>query len=145
MANSFQQPIATEPGGATWHKYDDPTAGYIGTKTTWATADSFTAGLEIDFGIAGVKREGMKAVRCNIRGAGTGDYPIYFYRKSGDTNISNTPNASGESSHELFRCNADKITSRQCVIWLSADYKAQFTVRYTTQDIYISYPIEYLL
>lgn len=134
------QPVSGEPSGGTWHKYDNPSTGFIVNKASGWTADSFSGGLEVDFGIAGVLRAGMKAVRVPIKQATT--LSRVFYRKSGDTNISNTPNASSEFSHRiLFSTESEKVA----VIWLSADYKAQFAVTNVNTDLAVYYPIEYML
>jgi len=120
-----------------WHKIANPSTGYMAEKTTWASADSFSAGLEVTF--TGIPT-GTKAVRVMFTQM-THDGGVY-YRKSGDTNISNTPSADTERSHEL---SYNTFEIMQCVIWLSSDYKAQFTVAHTDIDIYISHPIEYLI
>ncbi len=141
--NSDQTPFPAEPGGGQWHKYEDPSTGLFASKTAGWTADSFSSGFEVDF--SSLKREGMRAVRvfgyC-VHATAVGGW---FYRKGGDTNISNTPIAAGERSHELGVANAGGITSGLFEIWLSSDYKAQFAVAHVNYDIYIAPPIEYLL
>ena len=140
LANSWQQPIDAEPGGGQWHKFEDPGTGWFATKVAGWTADQFTpGGLEVDFGP--VKREGMRAVRVFI--VIESAVEVALWRKSGDTNISNTPFASSEFSHELlWQGGSDR---GQCVIWLSSDYKAQFAVTGVNADLYIAHPVEYLL
>lgn len=137
------QPVSGETSGGTWYKYLNPTVSSIGIKTTGWTSDRFTTatgGMEVDFGVAGVKREGMKAVRATIQQAGTKG--TVYYRPKGDTNISNTPNASNEFSHRILTGGDDLAVT---TFWLSSDYKAEIAVTSTATDIYVAYPIEYLL
>ena len=120
----------------TWHKITDPPTGNKASKTSWATADSFSAGLSITFSECPA---GTKAVKCNVSVATT--VSKVYYRKSGDTNISNTPHASAEFSHHIARA----IEGRQAELWLSDGLAVQLTVVDTGTDIYITYPQAYLL
>ena len=142
MANSFQQPIATEPGGATWHKITNPGTGYFAEDNS-PDADSFSGGLRVDFST--LVPVGTKAVRVTVRLRDTGSAPALYYRKDGDANISNTPHASQEYSHAIIEMTAETTMKSQVVLWLSSAYKVQFASRYNTGDIHIAYPIEYLL
>jgi len=121
-----------------WHKIADPAIGWLASKTTGWTADSFSGGLEVDF--SAVVPVGTKAVRVFIRNST--DTGTIYYRKWGDPNISNTPEASGEESHGLARVGAGYYFV--AVLWLSSDYKVQIAVTNTAQDIYIAYPVEWL-
>ena len=140
MANSWQQPVDAEPGGGQWHKFEDPSTGWFASKVAGWTADQFTpGGLEVDFSLVAPK--GTRATRVVIYQA-TALSDVY-YRKSGDTNVSNTPGAASEYSHRILAVNdANMIIA---VIWLSADYKAQLTVSNVNTDLYIAFPIEYML
>jgi len=129
---------ASELGGSSWTKIEDPDTGWLSSKTAGWTADSFSGGLEVDF--SDVVPAGTKAVRVAIA-LKTLNGRVW-YRKAGDTNISNTPGASEEHSHMALEAASGR--TRQVVIWLSSGYKAQFTVASTSQDLYIAYPIEYL-
>ena len=124
----------------TWHKVADPTVGWLASKTTGWTADSFSGGLEVDF--SAVVPVGTKAVRVAIRSDTTSGY--WYWRKSGDSNISNTPNASSEYSHGIAHPTAGAAKQEQYVIWLSSAYKADFAVTDTGTDLYIAYPVEWL-
>ena len=128
---------APDPSGGTWHKIADPPTGWKVSKTTWATADDFDAGLEVTFSEVPA---GAKAVRVVAYQEATRSY--LYYRKSGDSNISNTPSASTEVSHFLMGAEDRTVAS---VIWLNSDYKAQFTVTDVLTDLRITYPIEYLI
>ena len=86
----------------------------------------------------------MKAVRVYGQCIHNTVAGAWYYRKSGDTNISNTPDASGEVSHALGASVGGGRSGGQYVIWLSTDYKAQFAVPHVDYDLYIAYPIEYL-
>ena len=120
-----------------WHKFDDPTVGSKASKAAGWTADQFTpGGLEVTFSEMPL---GCLAGRITVRSAGT--HSNTYYRKSGDANISNTPNASTEDSHMLLQADA---RMKPCVIWLSSDLKAQFAVASIDTDLYIAYPIEYM-
>lgn len=138
-AGNFQ-PVSGEPSGGTWHKYKNPGTGNFVSKISGWVVDSFSGGLEVDFGVAGVKRAGMKAVRVVVRQTATNSF--VYSRKKGDTNVSNTPNASAEYSHRLMALTEDIAVSE---IWLSTDCKAEFAVTDTGTDLYLYYPIEYSL
>lgn len=123
----------------TWKKIADPATGWLASKTSGWTADSFSGGLEVDF--SSVVPAGTKAVRISIdveAASGT-----VWWRASGDTNISNTPSASGEYAQGINGTSAGH--GMQAVVWLSNDRKVQFAVESTSMDINISYPVEYLL
>lgn len=121
----------------TWKKFENPSTGWLASKTTGWTADSFSGGLEVDFSSVGPA--GTKAIRVQISQSGT--VGSIYHRKSGDTNISNTPNTSSEFSHRIMG-SADGVA--QTVIWLSSDYKAQFAVTNTGTDLYIAYPMDHM-
>ena len=136
----FKHPSGTIPSFARkagWYKFADPATGWKASKTTWATADDFDAGLEVTFSEVPA---GAKAVRVLIYQSTT--FSNVYYRKSGDANISNTPNATLEVSHQV---GTESDRAALTPIWLSADYKAQFTVVNINTNLYIAYPIEYLL
>ena len=138
---TYYAPVVSEPSGGTWHKVANPPTGWLASKTTGWTADSFSGGLEVDFST--VVPAGTKAVSIVIRSlSAAGDT---YHRKSGDTNISNTPNASGEHSHRAVTYVGSIYAADIITVWLSTDYKAQFAVTDINQDIYIAYPIAYLL
>ena len=121
-----------------WHKIADPAIGWLASKTTGWTADSFSGGLEVDF--SAVVPVGTKAVRVAVYCINASSV---YSRASGDSNISNTPGASLEYSAWIAYNSAGHLTGRR-VIWLSADYKADFAVSDTGADLYISYPSEWL-
>ncbi len=123
---------------AGWYKIADPSTGWLASKGSGWTADSFTGGLEVDF--SAVVPANTKAVRIVIHEEGT--FANAYYRKSGDSNISNTPDASGEWSHLICTTN---VPDMQATIWLSVDYKAQFAVNGTDTNLYLAYPVEYML
>ncbi len=145
--NSWQTPIDAEPGGGQWHKFEDPGTGWFASKTAGWTADQFTpGGFEVDFG--SIKREGMKAVRVLVViFSPASAFSVLFYRPSGDLDISNTPAASSEYSHAIARAEVNGLTNyRQVVMWLSSDYKIQLAVSADTgADVFVAYPIEYML
>jgi len=126
----------------TWHKITDPDTGWLASKTSGWTADSFSAGLEVDF--SAVVPVGTKAVRIVVKpDAAAG---ITYWRPADDSNISNTPNASSEFAFRVSEIGgSDTDDEKPCVIWLSADYKAQFAVTATGIDLYIAYPVEVLM
>ncbi len=125
----------------TWHTVADPDTGWIATKTTGWSADSFSGGLEVDF--SAVVPAGTKAVRVVVHTIEGTNVPQTFWRKSGDTNISNTPHASNERSHAIIYTNIAGTYQMPIVLWLSDDYKVQIAARYTTTDVSVSYPSEY--
>jgi hypothetical protein len=143
MPNSWQQPESGEPGGATWHKVADPSTGNIASKTSGWTADEFqstgsTSHFEVDF--SSVVPAGAKAVRVVVYQATT--LSAVYWRKAGDSNISNTPNASNEYSHMIL---SDQDGTVVAEVWLSSSYKADFSVASANTDLYVCYPTEYLL
>lgn len=119
-----------------WHKIADPTTGWKASKTSGWTADSFSGGLEVNFDAE--VPIGTKAIRCMVIQLAT--QSIVYYRKSGDTNISNTPHVAEERSHRIMGSDDDLA---QAVLWLSTDYKVQFAVTHVDTDLNIAYPIEY--
>ena len=122
-----------------WHKFADPTAGaYKASKTAGWTADDFTTGsLVVTFSEVPTGATAVRVITY-IGGTASGVY----YRPSGDTNISNTPHASGELTNKIGLATG---VLQQVVMWLSADYKVQITVQNTATDVYLAYPSEYLL
>jgi len=122
----------------TWHKITNPGTGWFASKTSGWTADSFSGGLEVDF--SSVVPAGTKAVRCHVALGGT--FSVVNYRPKDDSNISNTPYASSEWSSWIMSSYDGSV---QAVLWLSADYKVEFTVHNTATDLYVAYPIEYML
>ena len=122
----------------TWHKFDDPPTGVKASKTAGWTADSFSGGLEVTFTECPA---GTKAVLCAVTQAGT--LSTIYIRASGDTNISNTPNANTE-----YHCRPGLSSATNyilTVIWLSGTLKAQFAVTNVNTDLYVVYPQGYLL
>lgn len=141
MPNSWQQPEDTEPGGATWHKVADPSTGWFDSKTSGWTADSFStgaSGMDVDF--SPVIFAGTRCVRVWVAQAGT--QSAVYSRPSGDTRISTDPDNSGEYSHSILNAEDDGILAE---IWLSTDYRAQFSVNNTGTDLYVAYPRDYQL
>jgi hypothetical protein len=139
MPDRDNQVVAGEPSGGTWHPVLNPGTGWFASKTSGWTADSFSDGLSVDF--SSVVPAGTKAVRVYAFLSGTGGG--LYYRKNGDTNISNTPIASGENSHGLFWLPAN--CGSLVAVWLSTSYVAQFAIYDVNIDLYISYPVEYML
>lgn len=141
LANSWQQPNDAEPGGATWHKIEDPGTGWLASKTSGWTADRLstaTGGMAVDF--SPVVPAGTKAVLVWVQTL-TASGPAYC-RRHGDTEISNTPNGSSEYSHAILGDDSLEMLSE---VWLSTDYKIEIAVTDTNQDIYVSYPRDYML
>lgn len=119
-----------------WRRITSPTAGYIASKTSGWTADRFTSatgGLEVDF--SGSVTAGTKAVWVEVVSTTTsGECAV---RPAGDdAYCSNTPFA----NNEHFAVFTVTIDRKQVLVWLSADYKAEFAVDATGIDIYVSYP-----
>lgn len=121
----------------TWRKINNPPTGALASLTSWGSTDSFTDGNEVTFDNLPA---GTKAVKCHLRISGASGWT--FWRKSGDTNISNTPIASLEYANMLLYL---ANSAMQAEIWLSSDYKAQFAVADLSIDMYISYPYAYLI
>lgn len=118
-----------------WQKVSDPTVGWFAEKTAGWTADRFTSatgGLEVDFD--SLVPDNALAVMVSIEQDGTRSG--VYTRRAGDTNISNTPIASNEYSTRLA---ASTHSPYRTIIWLSADYKAEFAVSNTSTDLHISY------
>ena len=126
-----------------WHKISDPTTGWKATKTTGWTADQFTpGGLEVTFSTLPI---GSLAADIMMDFLDTIQYGIAAWRKSGDANISNTPVASTESSHQVLYIEAANGHLRdQIIVWLSSGLKTEFATRFNTGDLNVSYPISYL-
>ena len=80
-------------GTFTDEKITDPSTGWKASQTSGWTADSFSGGLTVTFDVP----RGTKRVACVVRIATTAS--LCYWRENGDTNISNTPNASNEHSH----------------------------------------------
>ena len=141
MANSWQQPVDAEPGGGQWHKIENPGTGWLASKTASWTADRFTTasgGMAVDF--SSVVPAGTNAVLITVYQVGV--QSAIHYRAAGDTEISNTPNASSEVSHWVMGSD-DDVARVQAQ--LSTGYKAEFSVNQADTDLYISYPSEYML
>ncbi len=120
-----------------WHKISNPPVGHIANKVAGWTADQFTPnGLEVTYSALPL---GAIANRSLV--FQTTIPSDIFFRKSGDSNISNTPNGTQEYSHLLVDATFTRLI---CNIWMSDDKKAQFAVTNTATDLYISYPSEYL-
>jgi len=135
--SKFYSPVGGEDSGGTWHPVTNPSTGFLGAKTSGWTADSFSGGWQVDF--SSVVPAGTKAVRVSMYiSAALGDL---YWRKDGDANISNTPGASGEWSHRVQTNTNHTVVE----VWLSAAYKAQFAVSNVNQDIYLAYPVEYMI
>ena len=140
MANSWQQPIDAEPGGGQWHLIANPGTGWLASKTAGWTADRLstaTGGMGVDF--SSVVPVGTRAVLVNVRNDNSGNL---FYRAKGDTEISNTPSGSSEYSHQIRYGGAGQHVNQ---LWLSTGYEIEIAVTGTTQDVYVAYPIEYML
>lgn len=122
---------------AHWQKVADPATGWLASRISWPTPDSFSSGLEVDFSSA--VPAGSRAALCYIQfDVGVS---AAAYRKSGDGNISNTPFASQEWSHIINNLNK---MGKMCVLWMSNDYKCQFTVAADGTYLYIAYPIGFI-
>jgi len=120
-----------------WHKISDPTVDTKASKTAGWTADQFTpGGLEVTFSEAPI---GTIAIRSAIQEAST--LSAVYWRKSGDSNISNTPNASLEYSHRLLISGGAFL---QAEIWLNSALQAQFAVVNVDTDLLVYYPMGYL-
>ena len=137
MSQNFED-IGTATRQPGWHKVADPATGWFASKTSGWTADSFSGGLTVDFST--VVPVGTRAVRVYIDAATT--LSIVSWRAGSDSNISNTPQASGENAHQLFNSSDGGAV---VVVWLSAAYTVDFAVASTGTDLYVSYPSEYLL
>lgn len=126
----------------TWHKPVNPATGWLASKTSWAVADQFTPnGLTVDF--SPVLPLGSLAARSitYVVNSATADYS--YWRKAGDTNISNTPVTSQEYSHQIVATTIPG--SPPMSLWLSSAYAVEMTVAYSDADIYVAQPAEYLL
>jgi len=144
LANSWQQPIDAEPGGRTWHRVEDPSTGWLATKSSGWTGDRLstaTGGMAVDF--SAVVPVGTRAVAGMVYVVNSATANYSFYRPWGDTNISNTPSASGENANYLVPSVVPG--SYTGPLWLSTDYRIEIAVVYTDADVFVSYPREYLL
>ena len=121
-----------------WHYVQDPATGFAGVMAAGWTADQFTpGGLEVDFTGAvplGARTAGIYVFQESTKSR-------VFWRASGDANISNTPGATGERSHEIMYA-ADDGTPLD--VSLSDDYKTEFAVTSINTDLSVSYPSRWL-
>ena len=128
---------------AGWHKVADPATGWFASKIAGWVADRFSSTptdcLTVDF--SAVVPVGTKAIRVVVYLAIV--VANVFWRKGGDANIANTPNASQEYSHFVGLLAINERTSTE--VWLSSTYTADFAVTDTNADLYIAHPVEYLL
>lgn len=131
-----------------WLKVADPATGWLASKTSPWTADRFcspgegdTPVFQVDF--SSVVPADTRIARAACYKAGIVGYAVWC-RKAGDTNISNTPNASAEHSHLITYENHLDIHGHY-ILWLSADYKVQFAVQHASVDFYVAYPESYVL
>jgi len=133
-------PVSGEPSGGTWHKVSDPGLWWLASKQSGWTPDSFSGGLTVDF--SAVVPAGTKAVRVAIWNGGAPSE--IYWRKGNDGNISNTPGASGEFSHFIMSANENATVGE---IWLSASYTADFAATEAAgeTDLYLTYPVEYMI
>ena len=146
--NSNQSPVPAEPGMGEWHKIEDPAVQWLASKTSGWTANSFSTGasaLTVDF--SSVVPSGTKAVLVTCGLYTSSAYPTAYWRKNGDTNISTAPSGSSETSHIVGRAEAttNATVYRQVQVDLSTDYKVQFAVSHADMDVYLSYPIKYMI
>ncbi len=143
--NSDQTPFPAEPGGGQWHPVENPGTGAFASKTAGWTADRLstgTGGMAVDF--SSVVPVGTRAVMVNVAKGGVSGGHIY-YRAHSDTEISNTPAASGEVSHRIASIDGVTGVYERVALSLSADYKIEIAVTDTAQDISVSYPDWYML
>lgn len=125
--------------GYEWHKVADPGTGWFASKTSGWTANDFTTGyLEVDF--SAVTPIGTRAVKMAIGLTTAGNY--VYWKATGDANISDTPNTAPEERSHLTHL-AQGVS--QVVLWPSATGLVRLTVVDTNSDLYIAYPVEYLL
>lgn len=118
-----------------WHVVDDPATGWFANKTSGWSADSFSGGLEVTFTVP------TGTIGCRINIAQATVLSSVSVRKSGDTNISNTPFADGEKSIWMLHPENSGLI---CTVNLSSDKKIQIAVSNTGTDIYVSYASMYL-
>jgi hypothetical protein len=124
-----------------WYKVVNPSTGYFKEKTDAWNTDNFTTGWTVDFST--VVTAGTIAVKCAIYLDCAGAGQNIYARKYGDTNISNTPNASAEYSSKIFYCDAKNIVLI-ITLWLDSSYRCQIAADRNDPNVYISYPIEEL-
>jgi len=119
-----------------WHKFDNPGVGSFDSKVDVWNVDNFTTGLTVTYTMMPIGSVALKEV-CQQSSGVVGNI---YYRKNGDTNISNTPVATGEASHLISNING----ALQTVMYFSYDFKVQFAVSSNAVDLYLFHPIEYL-
>lgn len=123
------------------HNVIDPGTGWFASKTTGWTADDFDNGFEVDF--SDNVPIGTLAIYCLIYKTGVTGYTIYW-RKSGDSNISNNPATDEEHSH-VAQSSEDTSAYVAVWFWLSPNRKVQFAVQHQDVDLYIAYPTAYVI
>lgn len=119
-----------------WHKVSDPTVDWKASKTAGWTADSFSAGLSVTFSTLPI---GTLAGKIGLK-----QFTVFgaiYWRKNGDGNISNTPNASLEYSHQVIGIDDSQVIAD---IWVDSGKIAQFAVTHVDIDLYVSYPMAYM-
>lgn len=120
-----------------WHKVSDPTVGWKATKVAGWTADQFTpGGLSVTFSTLPI---GALAGKMQVRQLTTPSG--VFWRKNGDANISNTPDATLEYTHQILG-SLDMMDI--CDIWVDSTKIAEFAITHVDTDLYVSYPMFYL-
>lgn len=126
-----------------WNRVTNPGVGWLGTQTTF-TADRFstaTGGMEVDFSAdlpTSVKARAVIATVRNLTAAGQ-----IFARAKGDPNISNTPVASTEWATMIAELAATE--SKQVVIPLDDNNRAELAVSVATQDLNVSHAMWFLV
>ena len=120
-----------------WHQIAAPTAAWLASKTTWATADSFTAGLEVDF--SSYVPAGTTMIMCVVKLL-TANGIVCVRPADDDTYCKNTPIANGENFSRIQYIAGD---TGQVIVPLNEDLVCQFTVQLVTQDLYVSRPTHY--
>lgn len=116
--------------GLSWRRVTNPPTGYMYTKTSGWTADTW---VTVD--VSAYVTAGTKAIKVIINVSTTSGK--IFTRPYNDTNISSTPQASSEWSCIVARI-AD--TYQEATIDLSSDYKFDIAVENVNSDVNISYP-----
>ncbi len=121
-----------------WRKIEDPTTGFWVQITTWTAADDFDQGEDQDF--SAETPLGSLAVMVPITPkTTTGNI---FQRRKGDTNVSNTPNASSEFHSRVT--NGIGGANTHAVLWLGDDGIVELTPNGLTIDLDILPPFCYL-
>lgn len=131
-----------------WHHVPNPSLNWIASKAAGWTADSFSGGLSIDFAALDPNYQpGARKARLFVY-ISSGSVASPYARANGDANISNTPNATKEYANQLFSdppANGAAINyGHQVVIPLSVAGVAQIAVTDVNNDLFVSYPMEYL-